>query len=87
MAKTTECKRCCGTGKVGNFAHVKAGVCFACNGTGRRVKMKGVMVDGFVVIYDGVGLRRETLAEAEALAARFPNSRIEPRQFKKMVPA
>ena len=37
---TTECKRCCGTGKVGNFANVKGGVCFACNGTGRRVKMR-----------------------------------------------
>lgn len=38
--KTKQCTRCVGTGKVGNYAHVKNGVCFKCNGTGKQVVMK-----------------------------------------------
>jgi DnaJ-class molecular chaperone len=83
---TIECKRCCGTGKVGNFANVKGGVCFACNGTGRRVKMKRVMVQGFAAVFQGGALYRETEADAAELAKRM-NGHVEPRKFKKMVPA
>ena len=40
--KTKPCTRCVGTGKVGNYAHVKSGVCFKCNGTGLQTVMKNV---------------------------------------------
>ncbi|MCB1966229.1 MAG: hypothetical protein KDI64_09365 [Candidatus Accumulibacter sp.] len=32
------CPRCAGTGRVERHANVKGGVCFACNGSGYRVR-------------------------------------------------
>jgi DnaJ-class molecular chaperone len=82
----TTCTRCCGTGIVGNFANVKGGVCFKCNGTGKQAKLKTVTVDGYVVrTIQNTGLRRDTLAEAQALAARMPGSVIVAKQYTKRV--
>ncbi len=83
-----ECTRCCGTGIVGNFAHVKCGVCFKCNGTGKQAKLKTIKVDGYIVrTAQYTGLRRDTLAEAQALSTRFPGSVIEAKQYTKRVEA
>jgi hypothetical protein len=83
-----KCTRCCGTGIVGNFANVKNGVCFKCNGTGKQVKLKSIQVDGYIVrTAQNTGLRRDTLVEAQALAARFPGSTIEAKQYTKRVEA
>jgi hypothetical protein len=93
MSKSTnksflKCTRCCGTGIVGNFANVKNGVCFKCNGTGKQAKLKTVVVDGYVVrTLQNTGLRRDTLEQAQALAARFPGSVIEAKQYTKRVEA
>ena len=82
------CTRCCGTGIVGNFANVKSGVCFKCNGSGKQPVLKTVKVNGYVVrTQQNTGLRRETLDEAQALAARFPGSFIEAKQYTKRVAA
>jgi hypothetical protein len=81
-----KCTRCCGTGIVGNFANVKSGVCFKCNGTGTQRVMKTVKVDGYLVrLTNGCGMRRETLADAQALAARMPGAVIEAKQYNKRV--
>lgn len=46
MAKslTSNCNKCCGTGKVFGCDHVKSGVCFSCNGTGIKHKQKRIKV-------------------------------------------
>jgi len=78
-----ECGRCCGTGKVGNFAHVKGGVCFACGGSGLRTKMKTVTSEK-VVYYACIDmegreqkLTRATEAEAMALVNSWIASGVE----------
>lgn len=84
----TKCTRCCGTGIVGNFANVKGGVCFKCNGSGKQAKLKTVTIDGYVVrTTQNIGLRRDTLEEAQALSARFPGSVIVAKQYTKRVEA
>ena len=87
LTKThSPCTRCCGAGKVGNFAHVKSGACFKCGGTGKQPVLKTVKIDGFIVrTMQNTGLRRETLEQAQALAARMPGSTIEAKQYTKRV--
>ncbi len=58
MAKplTYECRKCCGTGKIFGCAHIKAGICFSCNGTGtkhRKTRTK-VFRDVWLVTSEGV---------------------------------
>lgn len=36
LAEATRCRRCCGTGVLDGYRHHLDGVCFACDGTGRR---------------------------------------------------
>lgn len=34
--KPLTCGKCCGTGRIAQFSHIKAGECFTCGGTGRN---------------------------------------------------
>ena len=75
MTKTTRltCTRCCGTGKVGNFSHVKSGVCFACGGTGTKRATKLVNVEeryGVVVYACGTRGGEMSPSAAELTAER-----------------
>ncbi len=74
--KTKQCTRCVGTGKVGNYAHVKGGVCFKCNGTGKQVVMKNERQQKvWWQAVDELGNRvdRKTQSEAEAIASAWRN--------------
>lgn len=39
-----ECPKCCGTGVLVDCKHVKSGVCFTCNGTGEKHRVKNIKV-------------------------------------------
>ena len=90
--KTIKCTRCCGTGKVGNYANVKAGVCFACNGTGRKHKMRR-QTETVEVVSAIEGIRNtkvpcatesEAKALVEAWASQNVPGRVEIRQVQRI---
>jgi hypothetical protein len=78
MKVTKECNKCGGEGKLFNFSHVKSGVCFSCNGTGIKHKVKRTKIysDIWVVTCEGAewryaphGVRDLTEETANQLAA------------------
>jgi DnaJ-class molecular chaperone len=73
MTNTKECNKCGGEGKLFNFSHIMSGVCFSCNGTGIKHKVKRTKIyrDIWVVSCEGTEYRycnqyRE-LTEASAI--------------------
>ena len=72
MNNTKECNKCGGEGKLFNFSHIMSGVCFSCNGTGIKHKVKRTKVyrDIWVVVCEGTEYRygnRYELTEASAI--------------------
>ena len=70
MINTKECNKCGGEGELFNFAHIKSGVCFSCNGTGIKHKVKRTKIysDVWVVSCEGTEWRELTEASANNFA-------------------
>lgn len=63
-----KCNKCCGTGELFVFNHVKGGVCFSCNGTGVKHTQKRTKVT-FTVFYvecKGESVKYPYMTESEA---------------------
>lgn len=84
-----DCPRCAGTGKVVHM-HVKAGVCFKCNGVGKVTKMKRVrVVDEWFSVEEpefGTKHHAKTREEAESLASELNASTYEGAQKAVIIP-
>jgi len=72
MTNTKECNKCGGEGKLFNFSHIKSGVCFSCNGTGIKHKVKRTKIysDVWVVSCEGTEWRKLTEASANDFAEK-----------------
>jgi hypothetical protein len=70
MTNTKECNKCGGEGKLFNCSHIKSGVCFSCNGTGIKHKVKRTKIysDVWVVSCEGTEWRKLTEASANDFA-------------------
>ena len=70
MTNTKVCNKCGGDGELFNFSHIKAGVCFSCNGTGikHRVTRTKVYSDVWIVSCEGTEWRQPTEVAAIAFA-------------------
>jgi len=66
MTNTKECNKCGGEGKLFNFSHIKSGICFSCNGTGIKHKVKRTKIysDVWVVSCEGTEWRKLTESSA-----------------------
>lgn len=88
---TVLCKRCDGKGRLAHFGHVKNGVCLKCNGSGKLLKVKRLIVletHYTAVTFNGSRVHCGTdKAKAEALHAEWTamncEGRIEFRDVKR----
>lgn len=76
-----ECPKCCGTGVLLDCKHVKSGVCFACNGTGIRHRVKNTKVTKQVWIVECEGTTYppfDNEVDAKAFADEVACMHLEP---------
>ena len=87
---TTECNKCGGTGTLFNFSHVKAGVCFSCNGTGIKHKLTRTKViaeywqvkcEAESCTYD---VKHSTFVDAEIFANQVSEMHLSPLTISKV---